>query len=79
MEGSLQLSHENVQKSIFGQVTRFFGALVVNHHFLLPAQLHLREREEVSTGKEEEHAGVWVLEKKIDLAMYRVSCIDSKC
>lgn len=41
MEGALQLSHENVHKAIFGQMPRFFGILIIDHHFLLPSQLHL--------------------------------------
>lgn len=43
VEGALQFSHENVHEAVFGQVPRLFGALVVNHHFLLPAHLHLHE------------------------------------
>lgn len=42
VEGALQLPHENVHETISGQMSRFFGALVINHHFLLPAQLDLR-------------------------------------
>lgn len=41
VEGTLQLSHEDVHKAVFGQVPRLLGTLVVNHHFLLPAKLHL--------------------------------------
>lgn len=41
VEGTLQLSHENVDEAIFGQMPRLFGVLVINHHFLLPAHLHL--------------------------------------
>lgn len=44
VEGALQLSHENVHKTIFGQMPCFFGTLVINHHFLLPAQLNLHRR-----------------------------------
>lgn len=43
VEGALQLSHENVHKAVFGQMPRLLGALVINHHFLLPAQLHLHK------------------------------------
>lgn len=43
VEGALQLSHENVHEAVFGQMPRLFGALVINHHFLLPAQLHLHK------------------------------------
>lgn len=41
VEGALQLPHEDVHEAVFGQMSRLFGALVVNHHFLLPAQFHL--------------------------------------
>lgn len=42
VEGALQLSHENVYEAIFGQMPCLFGVLVINHHFLLPAQLNLQ-------------------------------------
>lgn len=45
VEGALQLSHENVHKTIFGQMPCFFGTLVINHHFLLLAQLNLHRRQ----------------------------------
>lgn len=54
MEGALQLSHENVHEAVFGQMPRFFGILIIDHHFLLPPQLHLcedaatRRREQLS-------------------------------
>lgn len=41
VEGALQLSHQDMNKAVFGQVPCLFGTLVINHHFLLPAQLDL--------------------------------------
>lgn len=43
MEGALEFSHEDVHEAVFGQMPRLFGVLVINHHFLLPAQLHLHK------------------------------------
>lgn len=44
VEGGLQLPHQDVHEAVFGEVRRLLGALVINHHFLLPAQLHLQNR-----------------------------------
>lgn len=51
VEGALQFSHENVHKAVFGQMPRLFGVLVIHHHFLLPAQLHLY-KEKIATTKQ---------------------------
>lgn len=41
MEAALQLAKENVDEAVFGEQAAVLGALVVHHHFLLPAQVQL--------------------------------------
>ena len=41
MESALQFAQKDLHKAVFGEMSRFFGTLVIDHHFLLPAQLHL--------------------------------------
>lgn len=44
VEGAVQLAQENVDETVFGELAGVFRALVVHHHLLSAAHVHLRKR-----------------------------------
>lgn len=42
VEGAVQLAQENVDETVFGELTGVLRALVVHHHILSAAHLHLK-------------------------------------
>lgn len=40
-EAALQLAQQDGEEAVFGQEAGILCALVIHHHFLLPAQVHL--------------------------------------
>lgn len=43
VESALQLPQQDVDEAVPGERARVLSALIIHHHFLFPAQVHLRK------------------------------------